>query len=133
LIAETAICVVDDKGGIRLQTTVATDAQAIMQALKAFFHDCGALGLHPELVTIELPAVCLETHHVRAAMSTQRYKTDSADALGIAHITRTGWFKYSSRASHAIECVLFPTQRRILKRKFIDLANWRAKGVWHSA
>jgi transposase len=67
-------------------------------------------------------------------MSTQRYKTDSADALGIAHIMRTGWFKrHSSRASRAIECVLFPTQRRILKRKFIDLENRRAEGVWHSA
>ncbi len=31
-----------------------------------------------------LLAVCLETRHVRAAMSAQRKKTDKADALGIA-------------------------------------------------
>ena len=40
-----------------------------------------------------LPAVCLETQHVRAALSAQRNKTDEADALGIAHIMRTGWFR----------------------------------------
>ena len=35
-IDETAICVVDDKGTVHLQTSVATDAEAILQALKPF-------------------------------------------------------------------------------------------------
>jgi transposase len=51
------------------------------------------LWLHPELKKLGLPAVCLETQHVRAAMSAQRNKTDKADALGIVHIMRTGWFR----------------------------------------
>lgn len=37
-------------------------------------------------------AVCLDTQHVRGVMSAQRNKTDKADALGIAHLMRTGWF-----------------------------------------
>ena len=94
-IDETAVCVVDDKGAVHLQTSVATDAGAIMKVLKPFLprlrrvgHEAGALSpwLHPELTALGLPAVCLETRHVHAAMSAQRNKTDATDALGIAHI-----------------------------------------------
>ena len=101
-IDETAICVVDDKGAVHLQMAVATDPEAIVQVLKPFLpklrrvgHEAGSLSpwLHPELAALGLPVVCLETQHVRAAMSAQRNKTDAADALGIAHIMRTGWFR----------------------------------------
>jgi transposase len=71
-----------------------------------------------------LPAVCLETRHVRAAMSAQRNKTDAADALGIAHIMRTGWFRTAhikTEACYRLRLLL--TQRRNLKRKFLDLEN----------
>ena len=30
---------------------------------------------------------------MRAALKAQRNKTDAADALGLAHIMRTGWFR----------------------------------------
>jgi transposase len=85
-IDETAVCVVDDKGAVHLQTSVATDADAIMKALKPFLsrlrrvgHEAGSLSpwLHPELTALGLPAVCLETRHVHAAMSAQRNKTSS--------------------------------------------------------
>jgi hypothetical protein len=37
-IDETTVCVVDDdKGAVHLQTSVSTDAAAIMKALKPFF------------------------------------------------------------------------------------------------
>ena len=38
-------------------------------------------------------SVCLEPRQARAAMSAQRNKTDAADALGLAHLMRTGWFR----------------------------------------
>lgn len=84
------------------QGKVATDPDAILSALKPYLprlrrvgHEAGALSpwLHPELLALWLQAVCLETRNVRAAMSAQRHKTDAADALGIAHIVRTGWFR----------------------------------------
>ena len=99
---ETAICVVDDKGKVALQVTVVTDPEAIKGALKPYCgrlrrvgHEAGALSpwLHGELLRLGLPAICLETQHVRAAMSAQRNKTDKADALGLAHLMRTGWFR----------------------------------------
>jgi transposase len=61
---------------------------------------------------------------VRAAMSTQRNKTDAADALGLAHIMRTGWFKAAFiKSEPCYRMRLLLSQRRNLKRKFLDLEN----------
>jgi transposase len=68
--------------------------------------------------------MCLETPHVRAALKAQRNKTDKADALGIAHIMRTGWFRQAhikSQACYRLRLLL--THRRNLKRKCLDLEN----------
>jgi transposase len=130
---ESAICVVDDKGGVALQATVATDPDAIKAALKPYLarlrrlgHEAGSLSpwLHPEFLKLGLPAVCLETLHVRAALKAQRNKTDKTDALGIAHLMRTGWFRKAhikSEACYRLRLLL--THRRNLKRKFLDLEN----------
>lgn len=132
-IDETAICVVSEAGDVVLETSVATDPAAIAAALKSYAgrlrragHEAGALSpwLHPELLTVGVPAVCLETRHVRAAMSAQRNKTDAKDALGLAHIMRTGWFHQAhikTEACYRIRLLL--VQRRNLKRKFLDLEN----------
>lgn len=130
---ETAICVVDETGKVALQVTVVTDPDAIKGALKPYLgrlrrlgHEAGALSpwLHPELLRLGLPAVCLETQHVRAALKAQRNKTDKTDALGLAHIMRTGWFRQAhikSEACYRLRLLL--THRRNLKRKFLDLEN----------
>ena len=61
----TAICVVDDKGEVQMQTEVVTDPDAIAAALKPFLprlrragHEAGSLSpwLQPELVKRGLPA-----------------------------------------------------------------------------
>jgi len=61
---------------------------------------------------------------VRAALKAQRNKTDKADALGLAHLMRTGWFKTAhikSAACYRLRLLL--THRRNLKRKCLDLEN----------
>jgi transposase len=130
---ETAICVVDDKGEVVLEIAVVTDPDAIKTALKPYLgrlrrlgHEAGALSpwLHGELLKRGLPAVCLETQHVRAALKAQRNKTDRTDALGLAHLMRTGWFRRAhikSEACYRLRLLL--THRRNLKRKFLDLEN----------
>lgn len=132
-VDETAICVVGDDGKVAFETAVETDPAAIAEALRPYAdrmrrvgHEAGALSpwLHTELLAEGVPAVCLETRHVRAALSAQRNKTDAADALGIAHIMRTGWFRQAhikSEACYRIRLLL--VQRRNLKRKFLDLEN----------
>jgi transposase len=132
-IDETAVCVVEDGGTVVLNAAVATDPALIAKILTPFAgrlrrvgHEAGSLSpwLHPELLALGVPVVCLETRHVRAAMSAQRNKTDAADALGIAHIVRTGWFRQAhikTEACYRIRLLL--SQRRNLKRKFLDLEN----------
>ena len=132
-IEETAICVVGDDGNVVLETAVETDQAAIANALERYAgrlrrvgHEAGSLSpwLHPGLRELGVPAVCLETRHVRAALSAQRNKTDAADALGIAHIMRTGWFletHIKSETCYRLRLLL--VQRRNLKRKFLDLEN----------
>lgn len=132
-IEETAICVVGDDGKVVLETAVATEPALIAEALAPYAgrlrragHEAGSLSpwLHTGLLEIGVPAVCLETRHVRAALSAQRNKTDAADALGIAHIMRTGWFRQAhikTESCYRIRLLLL--QRRNLKRKFLDLEN----------
>ena len=53
-----------------------------------------------------------------------RNKTDKAGARGIAHIMRAGWFRevhINSEESYRLRLLL--TQRRNLKRKFLDIEN----------
>ena len=130
---ESAICVVDDNGCVVLQTTAVTDPDAIKAALKPYLgrlrrlgHEAGSLSpwLHPALLKRGLPAVCLETLHVRAALKAQRNKTDKTDALGIAHLMRTGWFRKAHiKSEPCYRLRLLLTHRRNLKRKFLDLEN----------
>jgi transposase len=130
---ETAVCVVDREGEVCLRTSVVTDPEAIAAALMPFArtlkragHEAGSLApwLQDGLLAHGVPAVCLETRHVRAALGAQRNKTDATDALGLAHIVRTGWFKAAHTKDAATYRVrLLLTQRRNLKRKFLDLEN----------
>jgi transposase len=101
-VDETAVCVVTEAGKTVLETSVPTDPEAIAGVLERYRdrllrvgHEAGSLSpwLQDGLVRLGLPAVCLETRHVRAAMAAQRNKTDAAEALGIAHLMRTGWFR----------------------------------------
>lgn len=131
--AETALCIVDDKGDVVLETKVASDPPSIAAALQPFAaglrrvgHEAGSLSpwLQPELKALGLPVHCLETRHVRAALDAQRNKTDRHDALGLAQMMRTGWFKsvhVKSEASYRIRLLI--ANRRNLKRKFFDLEN----------
>jgi transposase len=132
-VEETSICVIDREGKVVLETSVPTDPDAIFKALKPYAarlrrvgHEAGSLSpwLQVELKQRGLPAICLEAYHTRSALSAMRNKTDKADARGIAHIMRTGWFKevhVKSEDSYRMRLLL--TQRRNLKRKFLDIEN----------
>ena len=115
-----------------LETSVAAEPTAIATALKRHAGrlrragpEAGASSpwLHPELLAVPSPR-CLETRHVRAAMSAQRNKTDAKDALGLAHIMRTGWFRQAhTKTESCYRIRLLLVQRRNLKCKFLDLGN----------
>lgn len=98
-------------------------AKPFLERRRSVGHEAARISpwLHPELKKLGLPAICLETQHVRAAMSAQRNKTDKADALGIAHIMRTGWFRQAYiKSESCYRTRLLLTHRRNLKAKFLD-------------
>ena len=88
-MSKQSICVVDSTGSVVLETTVATEPEAIGCALEGYAdrlrrvgHEAGALSpwLHRRLERLGLKMVLLETRHVHAALKAQRNKTDKNDA-----------------------------------------------------
>ena len=130
---ESALCVVDGDGAVVLEAKIASDPSAIAAALAPFAaslrrigHEAGSLSpwLQRELKAMGIPIHCLETRHARAAMEAQRNKTDRNDALGLAQMMRTGWFRsvhVKSEESYRLRLLI--ANRRNLKRKFLDLEN----------
>jgi transposase len=80
--------------------------------------------LHAGLVEADLPAICVETRHMHAALSARINKTDRNDAHGIAQMRRVGLFKavhVKTPASQRRRLLL--TSRQLLQRKVKDAEN----------
>jgi transposase len=61
---------------------------------------------------------------VRAVMPAQRNRTGATNALALAHIVRTGWFRQAHiKTENCYRLRLLLTQRRNLKRKVPDLED----------
>ncbi|MCC6786711.1 MAG: IS110 family transposase [Hyphomonadaceae bacterium] len=127
----TAICVVDARGKVVLETSVATDAKSIGVVLRPFRrsieqvgHEVGPLSplLHEALLKQRFPMVCLDARKARAAMAAQRNKTDRNDAQAIAILLARGFggdvHVKSIEAQRAQTLLLF---RNTLARKIHDL------------
>jgi len=132
-VKETSICVVDGDGDVVLQTSVPSEPRAIVDVLAApslaierIGLEAGPLSewLYAGLVDAGLPAICVETRHMHAALSAQINKTDRNDALGIGQMMRVGLYKavhVKTPASQRRRVLL--TSRKLLQRKVQDLEN----------
>ena len=49
--------------------------------------------LWTELKRLGLPVICIDARHAKAVLKMQINKSDRNDAIGIARIMQTGWFK----------------------------------------
>jgi transposase len=101
-LEETAICIVDEKGGIMREVRAASEMDALIEALQGTGFALERVGLeacslsawlHDGLTQAGLPAICIETRQANAAMKTMPNKTDRNDARALAQIMRTGWFR----------------------------------------
>ena len=106
LLEETAICIVDETGGMVRPADPEARAASEPEALVAFFGACGmemkrvgleacslSAWLHVGLTEAGLPAICIEARQAKAAMGAMPNKTDRNDAREIAPIMRTGWYR----------------------------------------
>lgn len=130
-LRSVAICIIDNEGHIRLETSVPSEIPDITAVLEAFDGDIVSVGLEAGVLTQYLTyglqstgfeVVCMEARQVKAALSAMRNKTDKNDARGIAQILRSGWYSrvhVKSMRSHEIRALL--SSRKAVLSKCIDL------------
>lgn len=98
----TAVCVVDDTGGVVWRGKCPTEPKAIATTLAERAPALVRAGLETgqlsnwltlALRRVRVPIVCLDARHAKAALAMRINKTDANDALGLAQVVRTGWYR----------------------------------------
>jgi transposase len=130
-LATSAVCILDATGRAVLEAKVISEPEDLAAFLAGCGHHLVRIGLeagplsqwlHAGLVRAGLPAVLIETRHVKAALSAMRVKTDRNDARGIAQLIRMGWFRpVHAKAMPAQEVRLLLTARKQMQAKLLDL------------
>lgn len=115
---ETAVCIVDEDGRILAERKVATLPEAIVAFISDHAGTVDRVGLETgplavwlwnELKALGVPAICIDARHAKAGLSMMINKTDRNDAVGLAQIMRTGWFRQvhvKSGPSHLTRALL---------------------------
>jgi len=125
--------VVDAAGQIVREAKVRSEREA----LAAFFTESGlafarigleagplSQWLHAGLVEAGLPAILIETRHVKAALKAMTVKTDRNDARGMAQLMRMGWFRpVHAKAPMVQEIRALLTARKLLVAKLRDVES----------
>lgn len=132
-LESTSVCIVDEAGVKLLETSVPSDPASICGALKEHLAGIARIGIEAcsmgiwlarELLAEGLPVTVVEARHMRSALSAMRNKTDRNDAHGIAQMMRMGWFRVVHvKAPETQRLGTFLANRRLLKRKLIDISN----------
>ena len=132
-LAKTAICIVDGRGAVIKEGEVRSDPEEIAGFVHTYAPSVQRIGLESgptstwlwrELDRKSLPVICIDARHAKAALSMQINKSDRNDAVGIARIMQTGWFRkiqVKSERSHAIRGLL--NSRALLVRMLRDVEN----------
>ena len=129
----SSVGVVDAAGQIVREAKVRSEREA----LAAFFTESGlafarigleagplSQWLHAGLVEAGLPAILIETRHVKAALKAMTVKTDRNDARGMAQLMRMGWFRpVHAKAPMVQEIRALLTARKLLVAKLRDIES----------
>src|ERR1700744_6122938 len=127
-LKQTSICVVDQTGSVVREGVVDSDPEAISVYVKSKAPGAIRLGLETgptstwlwtELKQFGLPVICIDARHAKAVLKMQINKSDRNDAIGIARIMQTGWFKEVD--SHSVRALL--ASRALLVKIKRDLEN----------
>src|SRR5471032_681314 len=132
-VKETSVCVVDDTGKIVREVKVASEPAALLLVLTNSLYRFKRIGLEAgplsqwlfsALAEAGLPAICVETRHMRAVLQAQINKTDRNDARGIAQMMRVGLYRpvhVKTLRSQKLRMLL--THRKLLQSKAIAIDN----------
>jgi transposase len=120
-------------GKVIREVKVATKPAAILAvlteealAIERIGLEAGPLSqwLYSALAAAGLPVICVETRHMKAALSAQINKSDRNDARGIAQMMRVGLYRpvhVKTLASQKRRMLL--TSRQLLQAKALDIEN----------
>src|ERR1700759_713554 len=132
-LKQTSICVVDQTGAVVREGVVDSDPEAISVYVRSKAPDAVRIGLETgptstwlwtELKRLGLPVICIDARHAKAVLKMQINKSDRNDAIGIARIIQTGWFKggdAKEMARHSVRALL--VSRALLVKIKRDLEN----------
>jgi transposase len=131
-VKETSVCVVDAADRVILEQKVPTEPADIIALLTSLGVSFCRIGIEAgplsqwlvnALTVADLPAICVETRHMKALLTAQQInKTDRNDARGIAQMMRVGLFKpVHVKTLPAQEQRMLLTSRKLLQRKLLDL------------
>lgn len=102
-VRTTSVCVMDAAGKLIRESKVESEPEAIVDLLRAIGGPYKRVGLeagplsqwlYSGLASAGFPVICVETRHMKAALSAQINKTDRNDARGIAQMMRVGLYKH---------------------------------------
>src|SRR6266550_3034556 len=132
-VKETSVCIVDKAGKVIREVKVATEPVAILAvlteealAIERIGLEAGPVSqwLYGALAEAGLPVICVETRHMKAALSAQINKSDRNDARGIAQMMRVGLYRpvhVKTLRSQKLRMLL--THRKLLQSKAIAIEN----------
>src|SRR5262249_46951299 len=132
-VTETSVCIVDDTGRVVREVKVPSEREALLEVLsnpayrfKRIGLEAGPLSqwLFHALAVPGLPAICVETRHMRAVLKAQINKTDRNDARGVAQMMRAGLYRpvhVKTLRSQRLRMLL--THRKLLQSKAIAIDN----------
>src|SRR6267378_7636219 len=132
-VKETSVCIVDKAGKVIREVKVATKPAAILAvlteealAIERIGLEAGPLSqwLYGALAEAGLPVICVETRHMKAALSAQINKSDRNDARGMAQMMRVGLYRpvhVKTLRSQKLRMLLI--HRKLLQSKAIAIEN----------
>src|SRR3954454_2901347 len=135
-LEQTSICVIDDAGAIVWRGKCRSTPASIHAVIAKHAPKAARIGLETgqlstwlfhELRARQLPVICLDARHAKAALSLQSFrvnKTDANDAHRIAQIVRVGWYRevaVKSMDTHGIRAVLLARAQVVTQK--VKLTN----------
>jgi len=134
----SAVCVVDETGALFFEGACATDPDVIAMLIaekagvvERIVHESGPLSiwLTRELARRGAPVVCIDARAAHKALSARMNKSDRSDAVALAQLARTGWYRevhVKSEESDRLRLLLSARERLIRIRMDIEA---QARGI----
>jgi transposase len=132
-VKETSVCIVNQAGEVVREVKTATEPLTVLSLLtdealsiERIGLEAGPLSqwLYSALAEAGLPVICVETRHMKAALSARINKSDRNDARGIAQMMRVGLYRpvhVKTLTSQKRRMLL--TSRQLLQAKALDIEN----------